>query len=232
MRKKLTFVLIIALLLLPLLFACQDKKTAPESIHLASESFANYYGVDQELDVSNAYLRVIYPKGKYKDIPCSEVEIVGFDTSTTGQKELYAVYEGLSSNAISYYVFNEEDASREIVTRTRVTVTKTISEGKTTFEFGLRSCEIDVRALSFRISGNVDFNDGLGDLTGTPNGTMTDFYWEKTTTDGINVLLSGSKAMTSGAFFTFVWEGEDHSVVLGDITVSDGVKDYYLPKAR
>jgi len=232
MRKKLTFILITVLLLLPLLFACQDKTTNPESIHLASESFSNYYTVDQELDVSNAYLRVIYPKGKYKDIPCSEVEIVGFDTSTTGQKELYAVYEGLSSNAISYYVFNEEDASREIVTRTRVTITKTIGEGKTTFEFGLRSCEIDIRAFSFRINGNVKFNDGLGDLTYALGGTMTDFYWEKTTTDGINVLLSGSKAMSSGVFFTLVWEGEDHSVVLGDITVSDGVNDYYLPIAK
>ncbi|MBO4538718.1 MAG: hypothetical protein J5781_00465, partial [Clostridia bacterium] len=203
MRKKTTFVLILALLLLPLLFSCQDKNKDPESIHLASESFSNVYGVDQELDLSNAYLRVIYPRGKYKDIPCSEAEIVGFDTSTTGQKGFYAVYEGLSSNVISYYVYNEEDASREIITRTRVTVTKTISDEKTTFEFGLRSCELDIRAFAFRISGDVNFNDGLGDLTGTPNGTMTDFYWEKTTTDGINVLLSGREAMNSGAFFTF-----------------------------
>ena len=120
-------------------------------------------------------------------------------------------------------------ASLALSTVLAFTGTATISNSTFLASDGLYQVEA---GTTVTLSGNVKFNDGLGDLTYVLGGTMTDFYWEKTTTDGINVLLSGSKAMSSGVFFTLVWEGEDHSVVLGDITVSDGVNDYYLPIAK
>ena len=228
MRKKAIAAFIV--LLLVLLFAsCQDKKGEPESIHLQPSSFLSAYTVDQEMDLDGVALLVAFPKGKYEDVPCTKDMIVGFDTSTTGSKELYAVYNGLTSNRVSYYVYNAEDVSREIRTQTRIAVTKTVSEGKTTFDFSLRSADIAVRALSFRITGNTDIKDGLTELVGTPRGAMNDFYWKKTATDSVNVLLSGPDPQTTGVFFTLEWEGEDRTVVISDVTVSDGTADYYLP---
>lgn len=233
MKKRSFFLTITLLMGLLLLCSCEKDKFKPESIHLQYQSFLPYYTVDQELDLNDVKLRLVNGKGQYRDIPCSPDMIVGFDTSTTGQKKLYAVYEGLSSNEISYQVYNSEDASRRIVTKTRINILKTVSEEKTTFELSLRSCDIDVRALSFRINAvDASFQDNLPELNGTALGEMNDFYWTKKADDAVNVLLSGDRPQTSGAFFYLEWEGTDRSVTIGDIVVSDGVQDYYLPVAK
>ena len=233
MKKRFLFLPIILLMGLLLLCSCQKDKFKAESIHLQHSAFAVNYCVDQELNLDGVNLRLVNGKGQYRDIPCTMDMIVGFDTSTTGQKTLHAVYEGLTSNEISYLVYNKDDASRQIVTKTRIGIQKTVSEDKTTFELNLRSCDINVRAFSFRITGiDASFRDGLPEVTGTVMGKMTDYYWKKTSNDGINVLISGDEPQNTDAFFSFTWEGADRSIKIEDIVVSDGVTDYYLPTAK
>ena len=233
MKKTSFFLPIILLMGLLLLGSCEKEEFKPESIHLQHADFSVNYTVDQELTLDGVKLRLVNGKGQYRDVPCTTDMIVGFDTSTTGQKKLHAVYAGLTSNEISYLVYNKEDASRPIVTKTRIDIQKTVSEDKTIFELNLRSCDIAVRAFSFRITGiDASFDDGLSEVTGTVLGKMTDYYWKKTTNDGINVLISGNEPQSTGAFFSFEWTGTNRSIRIEDIVVSDGENDYFLPAAK
>ncbi len=233
MKKRYLAFLLILLTSLLLLGSCNKDKFKPESVHLQYSSFKSLYRIDEELNLDGVKLRLVNGKGQYRDIECTMDMIVGFDTTTTGQKKLYAVYEGLNSNEIVYQVYNNEDASRQIVTKTRIEIMKTVSEEKTTFELSLRSCDLNVRALSFRINAvDASFRDGLPELNGTTLGNMNDFYWTKKANDAINVLLSGDTPQSSGAFFRLEWEGTDRSVTISDVVVSDGEQDYYLPIAK
>lgn len=229
MKKAVLFITLLFTALL--LLGCQEEKT-PESICLLHSEFSPEYAIDEELQLENVNLLLVYDNGNTtKTIPCTAEMIRGFDTSTTGTKTLRAAYKGLESNAISYTVYNPEDISREIKTTTRIDILKTVSSGSTTFDFRLLPEDVTVRAISFHLETTMDLSSELTDLVGTIDGAMDDFYWRKTSTKGINILISGSeRGQSSGAFFHLMILSEEVDIRLTEITVSDGVNDYYLPR--
>ncbi len=233
MRKKVLLFSMLLLCLTLVLCACSDKKRQPSAIFLESNSLRASYEVDATFSEEGASLRLVYANGDTETIRCDSSMIVGFDTSTTGQKALHATYMGLDSNEITYTVYNPEGVSREILTRTRISVAKTVTtNGKTMFFFRFTGADADWRALTFKLQGSVELSETLWELTcETPEG-MDECYVQKTAANGVNILISGSPIVKQGIFFTLTWEKDNVDISLSDITVSDGIKDYYLPKAQ
>ena len=231
MKKAFVFLVLLTLLLLP---SCvKPSEETPRSIFLEANAFAPSYEVDAELNLEGVSLRLVFADGRTSLMRCDADMIVGFDTTTTGQKSLHAEYKGLKSNEITYQVYNPESVSREVLTPARIAVSKIVSGGRTTFSFALVGSDIGVRAFSFRLRASRELSDTLSEIDGQTAGKMDDLYWKKTASNGINVLISSSTTgQKDGVFFTLEWESEDVDVFLSDITVSDGKQDYYLPKAQ
>ena len=233
MKKILpAFILLFALLSLSL-FACEDKKKEPVSVYLESTALASAYEVDEEPDIEKITLKLVYADGKTEDIPCERDMLVGFDTTTTGQRSMYAVYHEMKSNEISYYVYNPEGVSLSVVTPTRLRLTKTAAQGKTIFSFSFSSADITIRALSFTLNSSTEISDSLSELVGTTEKEGDRFFWKKASTSSLRAAVYSPTDLSKGAFFTLQWVSDGNvDVTLSDITVSDGTTDYYLPKVQ
>ena len=227
-------VLLLCLLMTSLLFACQEKEKDPVSIYLDPIYFGSSptFEVDEELVTDGMMLKLVYSDNSTKEIPLERDMVEGFSTVTTGQKSMHATYRDIKSNEISYYVSNPEGVYRTIETSTRIAVTKTYSDGKQLFSFSLRSNDFSIRALSFTLTGSAEMSDTLSELHGMVENGTESFYWKKTATNAVNIVLYAPKdTALFSTFFTLEWfSPEDLTISLSDIVASDGNKDYYLPK--
>lgn len=229
--KKKSVVLIFILSFLTL-FACNDKEKEPVSVMIESTSLSQAYEVDSDLNMENVTLKLIYADGKTASVPCKRDMIEGFDTVTTGQKKMYATYHGIKSNEITYTVYNPEGVSLAVTTPTRLRAIRTISEGKNIFYLSFIYSDMTVRAVSFTLNASKEISNSLSEITGATENENDRFFWRKTSTSSMRATIYSSESISHGVFFTIEWvSSEEVDLTFSDIVVSDGTKDYYLPKA-
>ncbi|NLL56647.1 MAG: hypothetical protein GX242_05500 [Clostridiales bacterium] len=120
MKNKL-LVCIALLVSFVMLIGCSDRtEIAVTSIDIKPNSFKTSYEIDEQLIFDNIFILVTYDNGESKLVPCDHSMIRGFDTTTTGEKQLYVEYGGVESAPVDYEVLYSKDNSKKIMTSARL----------------------------------------------------------------------------------------------------------------
>ena len=231
------FYLILTLLFLTLsvsLFACSERKI--ESVTLPANSFKSDFVVDERLDLTGTYVVVRYSGGEEEEVEITPDMISGFDTTTTGGKTLSVRYKDFVMDS-SYRVFNPENAAKEIVTKARLILYADKGADYIDYTVRLSSGDLtNVAAVDFTLTSTdpLGINDDLSNISAVSDNTYA-HYESKLSSDGKKlktvVFCTDGRAFADGSIVIKlkVNGGENRSVSLKNITVSDGKKDYYLP---
>lgn len=238
--KRNLIVIIIILALVFCLCACTSETSSNiKSLQIKANSFNDLYDVDEELDLKAIEIIVLYKNGESLIVPCTQSMVVGFDTTTTGDKSLYVVYNNVKSTPWEYKVVNKGNETRSIVTSSRLKVQSSELPNAASYAFFIKKGDLG------KISGivfTVYCASGLGvridktniDITNLPSG------WEAATEriDGNSLKLlvyktSGRDIDSDLSLVTLnIIEEKLVPIVVKEITLSDGENDYYLPNIK
>lgn len=238
--KKTRIALLVPFILLVLLSGALvgcSKRTI-ERVEIKKNSFADTYKVDETLGFAGAYALVTYSSGDKEEIPVTPDMVEGFDTATTGNKTLFVTYKEVRSTPFSYRVYNPESAEREILTAARLVLFADPGNGFIDYTVRLNAAELAVTALSFTLSSEqtLGIDADLGNMTAVSD-SWSATYAARISSDGTKlktvVFYEDGRTFDDGSVVIRlrVNGGENRSVHLTNITVSDGEKDYYLPMA-
>lgn len=239
--KKKTIVFILLISLLTLLFVgCSDRLGAKVAqISIKPNSFKASYEIDERLNYDNIFILVTYLNGETEYIKCEFGMIEGFNTSTTGTKQLNVEYKGVKSEAINYEVIYSVDNSKEILTSARIEyVTAATNE---ILGYGINYyCGdlINVNAILFSLYGeqslkiNSDFSNLSFEMprgwsyyvTASSEQTLRVLFYNKDNAAGLNTNTSFIINVNKGNPFAIVKLKDIEVSTLGEIPTK-----YYLP---
>lgn len=102
--RRITLILIIAVLVLASFAGCEKKQSAVDSIEIVSGSFKESYALDSDLELSGAQLNVTYKDGNKETIPITREMVSNFDTYTTTNSRILTVTYGGAKAEFIYKV--------------------------------------------------------------------------------------------------------------------------------
>ena len=232
--KFLSIPLIVCMLVMFAFTGCSDNEIVSASIR--TNSFKQYYNVDDELDLTNAYLVVDYKNGESSQYNITEEMISGFDTTTTGKKTMTITYQG---TAVEYQfnVYNDENALYDILTTARLSVLCETVDSDMRYSFYFSKGDMaETKAFLFDIEFNdtVDITDDNYTLTTQIDGWNSRAMKKTAKTIRLLIYSTNEEGLTeSGYIATFTIDGcTTRNVALKNIKISDGTNDYYLPKTK
>ncbi len=236
MKKRLLILTVIFAFLFAF-SACSERKIT--EISLVKNSFPTEYRVDETLDLSGAFLSLVYSNGdpERKEITADMVE--GFDTSTTGEKTLWVVY-GEHRVSHTYRVYNPENAAKEILTTARLSLSAYANDEYIEYTLRLSMGDLkEISAISFTLQSetSLSVNAAKSNLTLSSEGSNAS-YRCSVSSDGKTLKTvifetDGQTLMRETGIVARIKinGGTARSVSVKDATVSDGNRNYYLPSA-
>lgn len=116
--KKLICIILLVAFLIAILTACKKGRAIEspvEKIEILQGSFKSQYALDEQLDLSNAKIKVFYLSGETEEKSITIDMIAGFDTRTNlpATKTLEVVYRGVSTT-FTYEVLGETHVTSPI----------------------------------------------------------------------------------------------------------------------
>ena len=236
--KRIRLITLFFVLFLLLSALCGCSKRTLNSVEIKKNSFKTTYEVDEALDLTGAYVLLTYSGDDKEEIPVTEEMVQGFDTATTGVKTLTVVYKGVESEPFSYRVYNPENASREVLTRARLLLYADPGNEYIDYTVRLNAAGLPVTAASFTLTSeqSLGVDADLGNATAVSD-SWSATWSAKLASDGkklrIVVFYEDGRTFTDGSVMIRlrINGGDNRSVRLANITVTDGEKDYYLPMA-
>lgn len=225
MNRKLLIVALIVISVVCLASCVKTDEVA--SVELCG--LKEVYDLDEALTAEEAYILVTYESGNTVRHELSLDMITGFDSSTTGIKIMRAE-SGVYSAEWEYEVIYSKHPTKTVSSTARVSIEQNryptgISRAILT-ELGDLT---EVAALTFTLNGSQEFADEAFSRISveTAEGWYSALYYSGPTQ--VKVLLYGGRLTADGCVAVINISGEMMSVVCTDITVSDGVTEYYLP---
>lgn len=235
--KKFTL-LFLSLLFCMTLIGCSERKVS--SVTVKPNSFKSSYAVDEQLNLDGAFAIVTYTSGDKENVPVTPFMVSDFDTSTTGKKSFFVTYDKDNVVEVPYVVYNDEYASRPIETTARFTLyAETAGDD---FYYTVRFAQGDLSALcaatmTLTSSSDLKIDAALSNLEVSTDVNNLSFD-AKLSPGGTSLKIvvfndHGAPLEIGGVFLRLkVSGGGNRAVSLANITVTDGVRDYYLPKAN
>ena len=92
MKKKLLFLLVLAMVLTLALASCSNKEVT--NIEIIDGTFRYEYEVGETVDLSGLKVKASYSDGSYRELTADKLELGSIDTSTVGTKQFTIKYEG------------------------------------------------------------------------------------------------------------------------------------------
>lgn len=239
--KKKVVAIIIFICLLPLVFSSCSERTDPviTSIIIKQNSFKSSYEIDEKLNYDNIFILVTYDNGDATYVQCDNSMIRGFDTLTTGERQLYIEYNGAKSDLVDYEVLYSIDNSKQILTSARleystITNNEILSYTIDYYSGDLKNCQAilfnlysedelninsDFSNVSFEVPTGWDFSRKL-----LSSKNMRVMFYNKDNQEGISSNTLFRINVNKGNSFAYV--------KLRDIEVSTletEASKYYLP---
>lgn len=240
MRRKST-VLIIMLIISTLFCITFSGCSKREITHITvrSNSFMQKYSVDAELKLDSAFIDVHYSGGETEEINITAEMLTGFDTSTTGNKTMLVEYKGFKSDEIPYVVYNPEGAHREVLTTARLAFFASETASGTEYSILFDKGDMtDANAILFTIESeeSLDIDENCDNVTASIDDPNINFYpslFQNERKLRVLVYHTNAGQLNHGTLLKLRIEGGDNcDIQISNITVSDGQKDYYLPKVE
>ena len=233
--KKVVVTLLSLLFVLFALAGCSVREI--KDVTIKSGSFKDDYAVDERLDLSVALLAVNYGK----DVEAVEITddmLTGFDTTTTGNKTMRVRYEKYVFD-VPYRVYNPENPAKDVVTGARFSLFADGGDGYVEYSVHFNAADLaSVNAASFTLKSEfpLRIDATMENLTVTSDFKSASYKCVLASGGtALKVVLFGQNGSTlprNGVLAKFKIEGGDNrSVSVGDIVLSDGQTDYYLPAA-
>lgn len=235
--KKLVLLLTVVVIITVSCFglaACKNKDAEiAVSAVIVDGSVKDTFDVDESFCYDTAKLSVTFKDGSVKEIPVDSSMLTEFDTSTTGLKTLTVTYGGITVNA-EYEVVYLNYPSREIATKARLKVNQSayptgigreivLSQGK----------DCGFRAVYFTVKGSdylCDKSLNTLDISTKYNVTVTPYFVDTKT---IKFIIVSKTDFDDGNIAVINFAGVTNAeIILSEIVVSDGTKDYYLPDVK
>ena len=216
------------------LAACKNKDAEiAVSAVIADGSVKETFDVDEEFCFDTAKLSVTFKDGSVKEIAVDSGMLTEFDTSTTGLKTLTITYGGIVLNA-EYEVVYLNYPSREIVTKARLKVNQSAYPTGIGREIVLSQGEEGgFRAVYFTVKGSdylCDKSLNTLDISTKYNVTVTSYFVDTKT---IKIIIMSKKGFADGTVAIINFAGVTNAeIILSEIVVSDGTRDYYLPDVK
>ena len=222
-------VLFVLLFIAFTLFACGQSEIV--AVDLAFD-LPEKFDVDEPFSVEGKKGVVLYADGSREDFSLREDHIVGFDSSTTGEKRAKLVYKGVEKE-FSYRVEYASSPTKEILTDARVRIEKAASLNGTAIALYIDCGGLSgVDAVTFTLECDRTL-DALPELTCSTAG------WDvraKEYTSAVKVVVfkRGGEPLSGDIEFLSVSAVglTDGNFSLRDVVVTDGERDLDLPNAR
>lgn len=232
--------LVFALILLLSLSACIiDYEDAVASIVIPLNAVKDVYDVDEELNLDPILLTVTYKSGQEVTIPCTIDMIVGFDTTTTGDKTFYISYKNVKSVVMEYKVVNKGNETVNINTSCRLASSSEALINAASYSFNLNNGDLkNIKAIIFTIKSTSDLGVNVNktnlEITNLLSGWQAESdRIDKNTLKILLFKISGMDIDTTLPIATVnIIEQNKVSIVVSNIIVSDGEKDYFLPNIK
>lgn len=236
MKKLVCFLTAVAILVISCfgLAACKDKDAdIAVSAVIVDGSIKDVFDVDESFCFDTAKLNVTFKDGSVKEIAVDSNMLTGFDTSTTGLKTLTVTYGEITLNA-EYEVVYLNYPSREIVTEARLSVNQSAYPTGIGREIVLSAGEESgFRAVYFTVKGNGDLCDkslNTLDISTKFNVTVTSYFVDTKT---LKFIITSKTDFADGSIAVINFAGVTNAeIILTEIVVSDGTRDYYLPDTK
>ncbi len=238
MRRRIVLAMCLLCVYSALLLGCEPPSDGePVSVEFVPDCLPHAYFVDDESDFSQAYLLVTYSGGKTETIACEERWIDGFDTVTTGEKELFATYNNLKTSGYPYRVYMKNHPEREVVTSTRLEIYVGEREKYAEYLLALTSCDIesDIYGVCFTVrTEGLVLSDDLAEVAVEPDYFLLNVTCVRKSDDSFAVVMYSPKIGFANSLFASIrFEGKKPSAVsIVNVTVSDKTRDLYLPDAE
>lgn len=232
--------LVFTLILMLSLSACLiDYEDDIASIKTAINAVKEVYDVDEELNLDPIILTVTYKSGQQVTLPCTLDMVVGFNTATTGDKTFYILYKNAKSAVMEYKVVNKGNESVDISTNCRLASSSETLYNAASYAFNLNNGDLkNIRGIIFTIKSTSDLGVNINktnlEITNLLSGWQAES--ERIDKNTLKILLfkiSGMDIDTTLPIATVnVIEQNKVSIVVSNIIVSDGEKDYFLPNIK
>lgn len=241
-KLKITAIVIIIILISLSAFSCSQRHSFIKSISIKPNSFKTVYDIDEKLNYDNIFILITYNNGNNEYFQCDHSIIYGFDTSTSGEKQLYVEYGKVKSEVHDYEVIYSIDNSKKIITTARLENQTTVKNEILSYKINYYSGDlINVGAILFSIIGKESLNinsDHSNISFELPNGWH--YYIENISEKAIRILFynkdNAEGLNANSAFLINVNKGNIESgISLKDIEIStsgNNASKYYLPDYR
>ncbi|HKL73435.1 MAG TPA: bacterial Ig-like domain-containing protein [Clostridia bacterium] len=240
MKKKIIAILFLIVFVMLIFAGCRPRKgLTVVQVVIKPNSFKESYEVDEQLNFASIFILITYDNGENVYVQCDNTMVKGFDTLTTGEKQLYVEYGGVKSESFDYEVFYSIDNSKKILTSARLEYTKGVNNeilgyGITYYCGDL----INVNAIMFSLYGeqSLSVNNDLSNLSlELPTGWS--YYVEYISEQTLRILLYNKDnevgLSTNASFIVSINKGNSEAVTwLKDIevsTIGDNATKYYIP---
>ena len=226
--------LVLALLLLffaVAAVACTQGHGTPVSTDFAFD-LPEKFDVDEEFPLSGKKGVVYYADGRRSEYNLTKENIVGFDTSTTGEKRAKLVYKGLEK-AFSYVVEYASSPTKQIVTTARIRLNEAASLNGTAVALSAETGDLTgINAVSFTIDCSYRLDNKL-EIAVLLDGWDVRVR-EYTSSAKVVAFRRGGSAMNENTEFLSIGYVGKKDVVFSvkDIVVTDGTGDYQLPNVK
>ena len=227
--KRVLFVLMI--LLFALSFVACTGKGEPESVDFDFD-LPESFDVDSLFPTEGKEGIVTYRDGSTGTFSLTKDNIVGFDTSTTGEKTARLVYKG-AEKTFSYVVTYAANPTKEILTSARVSIQEAASLNGATVALRLTVGDlVGVQAVSFTIECNRSFGSTL-EITPIIEGWDVRIK-EYSSSAKVVAFRRGGMAISADADFlqVSVVGYKDAVFSVKEVVLTDGTKEYDLPNAK
>lgn len=208
-----------------------------DEVYVRANSFNANYAIDSNINYQGAFLVVEYSDDTKEDVAITPDMISNFNTSTTGQKTMTISYQEYKID-VDYLVYNPENASLEILTSSRLSLAcgKSLTHAEYTVSYRKGDLSI-LKAVTFTLKTSstlgIEEDESLLEVGYLPDGWTYDFLIVNATTVKFVVYAYENAGINSDANLINVMVlGKDvaSSPTLIDVTVSDGINNYRLPK--
>jgi hypothetical protein len=240
MRKKFVAIIIFICLLACMLSSCSERaEPVVTSILIKQNSFKLSYEIDENLNYDNIFILVTYDSGEAEFVQCDNSMVKGFNTLTTGERQLYIEFGGARSDEVSYEVLYSIDNSKQILTSARLEYTTFINNEILSYTLDYYAGDLtNCQAILFDLysEDELNVNDDLSNVSfEVPTGwsysskllstkNMRVLFFNKDNNEGISSNTLFRINVNKGNAFSYV-RLRDIEVSTLDTTASK----YYLP---
>ena len=175
MKRKLLFLLVLAMVLTLALASCKDRSVT--DLEIIDGTFKYEYELGETVDLSGLKVKATYSDGAYREITADQLELGTIDTSTTGKKSFTITYDGKSITV-------EVEVVKELVDDTPVVT--------------LESIAIDATSILTKVKvGDTYSTEGIKATATYSDGTTKALTAADLTVSTVDTATAGTKTLTA-----------------------------------